>query len=154
MQFSQKMPSLKAKDLKNMGKDERDKKLAELKMELIKAKSQSAKGGSSRIKEIKKIMARIYTIDKRPVEKKKSDEKEKSEAGKKIAEAKASDGSEDVNKKDKALMSGTKKGGRVISRLGESDGGGVGSRVKGTEQQKIKLNKSETKREGKVEKKT
>ena len=69
------MPSLKSKELKEIGKTERGKKLEELKLELIKAKSQSNKGGSSRIKEIKKIIARIYTIDKKNIEDKKSMEK-------------------------------------------------------------------------------
>jgi len=69
------MSSLKAKELKEIGKTERSKKLEELKLELIKAKSQSNKGGSSRIKEIKKIIARIYTIDKKNIEDKKPTEK-------------------------------------------------------------------------------
>lgn len=64
------MPSLKGKELKEMGKTERSRKLEELKLELIKAKSQSNKGGSSRIKEIKKIIARIYTLDKKIEDKK------------------------------------------------------------------------------------
>ena len=69
------MVSLKGKELKEIGKTERSKKLEELKLELIKAKSQSNKGGSSRIKEIKKIIARIYTIDKKNIENKKPMEK-------------------------------------------------------------------------------
>jgi ribosomal protein L29 len=61
------MAILRNKQLREMGKDERTNKLKELKLELIKAKSQSNKGGSAKIKEIKKIIARIYTLDKRPI---------------------------------------------------------------------------------------
>jgi len=73
------MPTVKYKELKEIGKDERTKKLSELNLELVKAKSQSAKGGSARIKEIKKIIARIYTLDTRNIlkEDKKDDLKNK-----------------------------------------------------------------------------
>jgi large subunit ribosomal protein L29 len=58
------MAKLKSKDIQKMTKEEREKKLKELKMELVKSKASSAKGGSSRIKEIKKIIARIFTLNK------------------------------------------------------------------------------------------
>lgn len=53
------------KDVKNMSKEERDKKLNELKVELIKSKATSSKAstGSSKIKEIKKIIARINSLN-------------------------------------------------------------------------------------------
>ena len=50
------MPTVKYKELKEIGKDERTKKLSELNLELVKAKSQSAKGGSAIIKEINDVM--------------------------------------------------------------------------------------------------
>ncbi len=57
------MANLKGKDIKEMGKEGREKKLKELKMELIKSKANSQKG-SSRSKEIRKIIARILTLNK------------------------------------------------------------------------------------------
>ena len=58
------MASLKPKDIKIMSKEDRNKKLKELKLELIKAKVGVSKTGSSKIKEIKKIIARIHTFNK------------------------------------------------------------------------------------------
>jgi ribosomal protein L29 len=58
------MATLKARDIKNMGKEEREKKLEELKMELIKSKVNKTKTGASKIKEIKKVIARIHTLNK------------------------------------------------------------------------------------------
>ena len=57
------MALLKLKDLKNMSKEDREKKLKELKLELVKAKVSATKTGSSKIKEIKKIIARILTFN-------------------------------------------------------------------------------------------
>ncbi len=57
------MATLKFKDLKKINREEREKKLKDLSMELIKARSNIGKGGSSRIKETKKIIARILTIN-------------------------------------------------------------------------------------------
>ena len=47
-----------------MGEKDRTNKLKELKMELIKSKVAGAKTGSSKIKEIKKMIARILTLNK------------------------------------------------------------------------------------------
>ena len=58
------MATLKAKEIAKMSKDEKEKKLKELKLELMKSKVNTSKGGSSRIKEIKKIIARILTLNK------------------------------------------------------------------------------------------
>ena len=58
------MVTLKSKEIKNMSKEEREKKLKELKIELVKAKANVSKKGSMKIKEIKKIMARIYSTNK------------------------------------------------------------------------------------------
>ena len=44
-----------------MTKEEKERKIKELRFELIK--SNSSKTGNSKIKEIKKIMARIFTLD-------------------------------------------------------------------------------------------
>jgi ribosomal protein L29 len=53
-----------ASELKSMNEKERENKLKELKMELIKSKVGGAKTGTSRIKEIKKMIARILTLNK------------------------------------------------------------------------------------------
>jgi len=58
------MASIKIAELRKMGREERRKKLDEMKFELIKSKVSALKTGSSRIKEIKKIIARILTLDK------------------------------------------------------------------------------------------
>jgi len=55
---------MKSKEIKNMNEKDREKKLKELKVELIKARANASKGGSSKIKEIKKIIARILTFNK------------------------------------------------------------------------------------------
>ena len=53
---------MKFKEIKSLNKEARDKRLKELKMELVKSKTAS-KSGSSKIKEIKKIIARIHTFN-------------------------------------------------------------------------------------------
>ena len=65
---------MKIKELKNISKEERENKLKELKLELVKAKSISSKTANSKAKDIKKIIARILTLnteDKLGVENKK-----------------------------------------------------------------------------------
>jgi ribosomal protein L29 len=56
------MTRLKAKDIKKMNKDDKMKKIEELKLELVKSKVNAQKG-SSKSKEIKKTIARILTLD-------------------------------------------------------------------------------------------
>jgi len=58
------MATLKTKDIQRMSKEEREKKIKELKLELIKSKVSASKTGSSKIREIKKIIARILTLNK------------------------------------------------------------------------------------------
>ena len=58
------MATLKAKEIKKLGKEGMEKKLKEMKFELIKSKANSSKTGSARTKEIKKIIARILTLNK------------------------------------------------------------------------------------------
>lgn len=57
------MPILKTKDIKKMSKEERERKMKELNLEMIKSKVNSSKTGSSKAKEIKKIIARIKTFN-------------------------------------------------------------------------------------------
>ena len=53
---------MKVKDLKTMKKEELDKKMKELKTELVKSKVNASKTGSSKANEIRKIIARIHTL--------------------------------------------------------------------------------------------
>ncbi len=65
---------MKYKDIQRLSKNEREKKMKELKLELVKSKVAGAKTGSSKIKEIKKIIARLMTlnsIENKPKEKQK-----------------------------------------------------------------------------------
>ena len=57
------MATLKSRDIKNMNQEDRNKRILELKLELIKAKANVAKTGVSRAKEIRKLIARIKTIN-------------------------------------------------------------------------------------------
>ncbi len=66
------MATLKAKDIQRMSKEDREKKIKELKLELVKSKISTSKTGSSRIREIKKIIARILTINSNKPELKKT----------------------------------------------------------------------------------
>ncbi|HEB47254.1 MAG TPA: 50S ribosomal protein L29 [Candidatus Pacearchaeota archaeon] len=56
---------MKAKELRKMGREERERKLGELRLELIKSKVNASKTGSSKKREIKKIIARILTLNKK-----------------------------------------------------------------------------------------
>jgi large subunit ribosomal protein L29 len=58
------MAKIKTGEIRKMSGEERTKKIEELKMELIKARVNASKAGSSKIKEIKKIIARLLTPDK------------------------------------------------------------------------------------------
>ena len=55
--------AIKTKDLRRMDNKEREKKFNELKMELIKSGVASQKSGS-KVKEIKKMIAKILTLNK------------------------------------------------------------------------------------------
>ncbi len=55
---------MKTGKLKNMSKEEKEMKLKELKLELVKAKISTSKGGNSKIKNIRKAIAQILTLNK------------------------------------------------------------------------------------------
>lgn len=55
---------MKNKEIKDMNKQEREKKLKELRLELIKSKVNTPKSGSSKIRNIKKTIAQILTLNK------------------------------------------------------------------------------------------
>lgn len=56
------MAILKSKDIKGMSKEDKQNKLKELKLELIKSKGKSSQGGSLKTREIKRTIARLLTI--------------------------------------------------------------------------------------------
>ena len=58
------MARLKTKDIANFSKEDREKKLKELKLELVKARISASKAGTSKVKEIKRTIARIFTFNK------------------------------------------------------------------------------------------
>ena len=58
------MAKLKASEIKKMTKEERKDKLEELKMELLKSRVSASKTGNSKVKEIKRLIARITTLNK------------------------------------------------------------------------------------------
>ena len=58
------MANIKAKDILKMSKEERKKKLEELGIELVRARVNASKTGSSKVKEIKRLIARLLTIEK------------------------------------------------------------------------------------------
>jgi len=57
------MTTLKFKDIKRMNKEDKAKKMEELKFELVKSKAHTSKTGTSKAKDIKKIIARILTLN-------------------------------------------------------------------------------------------
>lgn len=58
------MPTLKTKEIIKMSKEDRERKLKELKLELVRSKAAAAKGGGAKSKQIRKIIARILTLNK------------------------------------------------------------------------------------------
>lgn len=58
------MAAIKAKDIKKMDNEEMSSKMKDLKIELIKARVASGKTGSSKIKQTKKIIAKMFTLNK------------------------------------------------------------------------------------------
>ncbi len=59
------MAILKTKEIKTMSKGDREKKLKELKLELMKAKAKASQGGSLKTKEIKRTIARLLTMEEK-----------------------------------------------------------------------------------------
>ena len=61
------MPTLRMKEIRGLSPDQRDKRLSELNIELMKLKAMIKAGGSvenpARIREIRRTIARIKTLD-------------------------------------------------------------------------------------------
>ncbi len=51
------------KEIQKLNKADREKKMKELKLELVKSKANAAKSGSSKAKQIRKIIARMHTLN-------------------------------------------------------------------------------------------
>lgn len=66
------MPILRKKDIRAMSTQDRKKKIEELHADLVRLKTMVAAGGAienpARIKEIRKTIARIYTIENEQVQ--------------------------------------------------------------------------------------
>ena len=64
------MAILKSKEVSKMSEKERNEKIKDLKMELMKDKVNLGKGGKIKINEIKKTIARLHTFNRlnKPVE--------------------------------------------------------------------------------------
>jgi len=58
------MAVIRKSELKKMNKEEAEKKLQELRLELVKARVSASKNASSKTKEIKRAIARILTLKK------------------------------------------------------------------------------------------
>lgn len=78
------MPILRLKEIRDMSSEERRKKVSELKTELLRLKTMIKAGGTvenpARIRELRKTIARILTVENEPKpekSKKKTERKEK-----------------------------------------------------------------------------
>ena len=58
------MATLKPAEIKAMSKEGRKEKLEELKMELLKSRVNASKTGNSKVRQIKRLIARILTLNK------------------------------------------------------------------------------------------
>jgi len=58
------MTKLKLKEFSEMGDQEMAKKIKDLKLELIKSRVNTSKTGSSKVKQTKRTMAKIFTLNK------------------------------------------------------------------------------------------
>jgi len=81
------MPIIRIKEIRDMSHEDRLKRLGELRTELIRLKTMVKAGGSienpARVRELRKTIARILTIDKEPKPVKKKEQKEKKKEKKK-----------------------------------------------------------------------
>jgi ribosomal protein L29 len=54
---------MKYKEITKMNKEDRDKKMKDLKIELVKSKARTSKAGNSSTKQIKKEIAKMLTFN-------------------------------------------------------------------------------------------
>jgi len=81
------MPIIRLKEIREMSQENRLKKLGELQTELMRLKTMVKAGGSienpARVRELRKTIARILTINSEPEPVKKKEKKEKKKEKKK-----------------------------------------------------------------------
>jgi len=85
------MPILRVKEIRDMSSEDRRKRLHELQTELVRLKTMIKAGGAienpARVRELRKTIARILTIESEPAPPKKEEKKveKKAEKKKKVA---------------------------------------------------------------------
>ena len=84
------MPIIRIKEIRDLSHEDKLKRLGELQTELMRLKTMVKAGGSienpARVRELRKTIARILTIDKEPKPVKKIEQKEKKKEKKKREE--------------------------------------------------------------------
>jgi large subunit ribosomal protein L29 len=87
------MPIVRVKEIRDMSSDDRQKRLGELQTELVRLRTMIKAGGAvenpARVRELRKAIARILTVDAEPAPPKKEEKKTTKEAPKKKAKKKA-----------------------------------------------------------------
>ncbi len=87
------MPILRVKEIRDMSSDDRDKRLGELQTELVRLRTMIKAGGAvenpARVRELRKAIARILTVEAEPKPLPKKEKKAKKEPKKKEEKKKA-----------------------------------------------------------------
>jgi len=87
------MPIVRVKEIRDMSSDDRQKRLGELQTELVRLRTMIKAGGAvenpARVRELRKAIARILTVEAEPAPLKKEEKKTPKEAPKKKAKKKA-----------------------------------------------------------------
>jgi large subunit ribosomal protein L29 len=87
------MPIVRVKEIRDMSSDDRQKRLGELQTELVRLRTMIKAGGAvenpARVRELRKAIARILTVEAEPAPPKKEEKKTPKEAPKKKAKKKA-----------------------------------------------------------------
>jgi len=98
------VPIIRVKDIRDMSSEDRKKKLTELQTELVRLKTMVKAGGSidnpSRIRELRKAIARILTVQNEPA-KPETKEKAKEKTTKKTKRKKTSEKAETTKEESK-----------------------------------------------------
>jgi large subunit ribosomal protein L29 len=75
------MPIVRVKEIRDMSSDDRKKRLGELQTELVRLRTMIKAGGAvenpARVRELRKAIARILTVETEPALPKKEEKKEK-----------------------------------------------------------------------------
>lgn len=93
------MPILRVKEIRGMSSEDRRERLRELQTELVRMRTMIKAGGSienpARVRELRKTIARILTIEKEPKPVKKEKKERKKEKKKKKEEEKPKEAKEE-----------------------------------------------------------